>query len=486
MDFPVFHLDFMGNRMLIAVIAITHVIINHAMAVGLMPLVTIIEYRGFRLSRLKSDEAEKWDNLAYKILFVAFIVTTSFGALTGVGIWFSASLVNPASIGSLIRVFYGAWFTEWIVFVLEVGAIMFYFLTWKNSLRSEKAKRNHVLTGVFLTVFSWLTMAIIVGILGFMMDPGSWISKQKLITGFANPIYLPQLIFRTPVAMIMAGTFALFLTWFFLRKDNVIYQKAIRMISFWILFWTPYTMLGAYLYYYEIPNLMIGNLPVAVGTQKFLHWYGVLSKLIIFSGLVAVLVSISGLIWPKRIPRLLIIFPVIFIFFFMGYFERIREFIRKPYVIGEYMYANAFLENELEFFQAEGILKHATYVSTSEITEENKLEAGQDVFLLTCTRCHTTYGINSVVRNFEQMYGQETAFDVEAMKAYIANMHHVKSFMPPFPGNKEELDALAYYIKSLRQFPVRLEGAQTQGVSIQPGKININPDQTEPISMQYE
>ena len=185
MDFPVFHLDFMGNRMLIAVIAIVHVIINHAMAVGLMPLVTILEYRGFRLSMINKDEAEKWDNLAYKILFVAFVVTTSFGALTGVGIWFSVSLVNPASIGSLIRVFYGAWFTEWIVFVLEVGAIMVYFLTWKNSLSSEKAKRNHVMTGVFLSIFSWLTMAIIVAILGFMMDPGNWLNKQNLITGFA-------------------------------------------------------------------------------------------------------------------------------------------------------------------------------------------------------------------------------------------------------------------------------------------------------------
>ena len=40
MDFPIFHLDFMGNRMLIAVIAILHVIINHALAVGFVPLVT--------------------------------------------------------------------------------------------------------------------------------------------------------------------------------------------------------------------------------------------------------------------------------------------------------------------------------------------------------------------------------------------------------------------------------------------------------------
>ncbi len=464
MDFPVFHLDFMGNRMLIAIIAIIHVIINHAMAVGLMPLVTILEYRGFRLSLAGSDEAEKWDNLAHKILFVAFVVTTSFGALTGVGIWFSASLVNPAAIGSLIRVFYGAWFTEWVVFVLEVGAIMVYFLTWKNSLSSERAKRNHVMTGAFLSIFSWLTMVIIVAILGFMMDPGNWLSRQNLITGFANPVYLPQLLFRTPVAMIMAGTFALFLTYFFLRKDNIIHRKAIRMISFWILFWTPYTMLGAYLYYYEIPKLMIGNLPVAVGTQQFLHWYGVLSKLIIFSGLVAVIVSLSGLIWPRKLPRLLVIFPLIFIFFFMGYFERIREFIRKPYVIGGYMYANTILEDELELYRTDGMLKHATYVSHAEITEENKLEAGEEVFLLSCTRCHTTYGINSVVRNFERMYGKGTAFDVEAIKTYVANMHNVKTFMPPFPGNGKELDALAYYIRNLQDYPRRLEGAQTEGV----------------------
>lgn len=48
-----------------------------------------------------------WDRLAFKIMKVAFIITTTVGVMTGVGIWFSASLVNPASIGSLIRVFFG-------------------------------------------------------------------------------------------------------------------------------------------------------------------------------------------------------------------------------------------------------------------------------------------------------------------------------------------------------------------------------------------
>ena len=89
MDLPVFHLDFLNNRMLIAIIAILHVIINHAMAVGGIPLVTFLEWRG-----LKQRDPE-WDRIAHRIMTVFFVVTTTVGALTGVGIWFSASLINP-------------------------------------------------------------------------------------------------------------------------------------------------------------------------------------------------------------------------------------------------------------------------------------------------------------------------------------------------------------------------------------------------------
>jgi hypothetical protein len=37
MDFPIFHLDFMGDRLLIAIIAVLHVLINHGLAVGFIP-----------------------------------------------------------------------------------------------------------------------------------------------------------------------------------------------------------------------------------------------------------------------------------------------------------------------------------------------------------------------------------------------------------------------------------------------------------------
>jgi len=38
MDYPIFHLDFIGGRLLIAFIAVLHVLINHALAVGLIPM----------------------------------------------------------------------------------------------------------------------------------------------------------------------------------------------------------------------------------------------------------------------------------------------------------------------------------------------------------------------------------------------------------------------------------------------------------------
>lgn len=89
MDFPIFHIDFLGDRFIVAMIAILHVIINHALAVGLIPLVTYLEHLGFKRNN------DRLDRVAYKIMFVAFIITTTIGAMTGVGIWLSTSLISP-------------------------------------------------------------------------------------------------------------------------------------------------------------------------------------------------------------------------------------------------------------------------------------------------------------------------------------------------------------------------------------------------------
>jgi mono/diheme cytochrome c family protein len=473
MDFPLFHLDFMGNRMLVAVIAVLHVIINHALAVGFIPLVTILEFTGYQKGKANPEKGKVWDETARKLMFIAFIITTTVGALTGVGIWFAASLANPASLGSLIRVFYFAWFSEWIIFVLEVVFIMIYYLTWKKSNESPNNKRKHILFGAWLSIFSWLTMAIIVGILAFMMDPGSWVEKKSLFSGFLNPLYLPQLVFRTPVAMMMAGTVALMISAYILKRNNIYKAGIQKYISFWILLWMPVAAAGAFLYYWHIPRMMVGNLPVALGTQQFQDWYGSLVTVMILVTSIGFAVGIIGTLSPKNIPRHLLVIPVLASFLFLGTFERLREFIRKPYVIGEYMYANGILAEEYPLYQQTGLLKHAPYFAVTEITEENKIAAGEAVFTIACSRCHTTHGISSVVRKFERMYGKENPLNEEAMKVYMKNMYNVRHYMPPFPGNDAELEALASYISEQQKRPRKLEGPQVKGVNVK--IINYEP-----------
>lgn len=465
MDFPIFHLDMTGNRLLIAVIAILHVLINHAIAVGFIPVVTLLEFLGFRTGRKDPEHGRKWDQLARKMMFVAFVITTSIGALTGVGIWFSTSLVMPEGIGSLIRVFYGAWFSEWIIFMLEVIFIMFYFLQWKKSNETEQAKRRHIYFGAALSIFSWLTMVIIVAILGFMMDPGNWPSSRTLFSGIANPLYIPQLYFRTPLAMMMGGAFALFLTMIFLKKKDTIREGVVRFLSLWLLVWSPVCAVGAVLYRAVIPKAMIGNLPTAIATQAFVQWYDELLIVIFGAVGVSLLIALWGFLKPRFLPGAALVFPLAALFIFLGSFERIREFIRKPYVINQYMYANGLRVADYPLYQKNGVLPYSAYVDTPTVTEANKIEAGKNVFMITCSRCHTINGINSVVTKFRKLTPPGQPLDAEAIKQYIPRMHNVWYYMPPFPGNAAELDALAAFIIDVDKNPRPIHGAQTIGIT---------------------
>lgn len=457
MDFPVFHTDFFGNRMLIATIAVLHVVINHSLAVGAAPLITLLEWRAFRRG------SAAWDALAYKILRVCFIITTSLGALTGVGIWFSAALINPAAIGSLIRVFFLAWLSEWVIFVIEVCLILLYYLSWHTWGRTHK--RRHIALGVLLSVSSWLTMAIIVAILGFMMHSGHWAVERSFFSAVFNPIYLPQLAFRTPLAMVAAGLFTLFLIPFLTARTDPLRPAAIRYVAAWTLVWVPLVAWGGWWYWGVIPDWMQQLHPVALTTLGFGDWYRQVLVALGISGGVLLAVALWGFCFPRWLPRWSLVAPFLLLVGLLGSYERVREFIRKPYVIHDYLYANGLRVADYPLLQEQGLLRHATYVTHREITAENRLECGQDVFRLSCTRCHTTRGINGVVKKFETLYGVEP-WDPEAVKLTVRSMHVSRPYMPPFPGNEAELVALSHYLCGLQSFPVPLAGDQVDGVRL--------------------
>lgn len=455
--------------MLIALIATLHALINHSLAVGFIPLITWLENKGVLNSEPNEITDLKWDEMVYKMMWTAFIITTTIGAMTGVGIWFSVSLVSPNSIGSLIRVFYFAWFTEWTVFITEVILILIYFLTWKNANKTLKSKMRHIKFGWYLSVFSWVTMALIVSILGFMMDPGNWTKDRTFASAVTNPLYLPQLLYRTPLAMVLGGTFGFFLVSIFTKKTDPNRIKAFRSIGKWVLAWLPFAVASSVYYFKAVPEANLANLSVAVGTQSFQQWYAIMWKLILAASSIILIAAVVAIWWPKRLGIISLGVTLAFSLAFMGLFERVREFIRKPYIISNYMYSNLLREEDYPLYKKDGILKWATYTSTPVITPQNKIEAGKNLFLLTCSRCHTTQGVNSITFVFDRMYGGTgKPFPEEAMKSYIETLHNAREFMPPFPGNKKEIDALVAYIRQLQKAKEVLEGAQESGVTVNP------------------
>jgi len=459
MDFPPFFIDHIaGGRLIIALVATIHVLINHPLAVGAYPLLTLMEWWAYRKGTQGLDE------LAYKITFVIFIINTTFGALTGVGIWLTTSLVSPYAIGSLLRVFFWGWFAEWFVFVSELILIMAYFLTWKK-WTSPEMKWRHIQLGIALSVMSWVTMALIVAVLGFMMNPGEWNQFHTFLSAFVNPLYFPQLAFRTAFAMFTGALFIWFASFFFTKEQPALRAELVFRLCHWMMVWLAALYFAAVVYWQGIPDAMKANGSVALYTQQFARLSSGFPALLLGTIGVFLFIAFFGMLLPHRVPRYALLIPTFMGIWLLSTFERSREFMRKPWVIGDYLYSNGVHKNEVAFFKSEGILKYATYVAHHEATKDNLVDAGQDVFTISCASCHATSGLNGVVDRFNDMYGNKP-WDRDAMEAFLATMHRTCAYMPPFPGNDDEAKALVAYIIHIRQTGESLQGAQTVGIRL--------------------
>jgi mono/diheme cytochrome c family protein len=283
-----------------------------------------------------------------------------------------------------------------------------------------------------------------------------------------KPMYVPQLAFRTGLAMVMAGGFLYLCILAFTQEDRELRARTTRTVSLWIVVWIMPCVLGGLWYASRVPTQMRTNLPVALVTQTLTEWSVGAMYAVAACGVVVGLIALVGVFAPRRIPRALLLVPIFATALVLGTFERVREFIRKPYTIAGYLYANGLRVEDYLLYQRDGLLKHATYTAVREVTARNELEAGEQVFALACTRCHTTDGVNGVRGLLANMYGTRRPWDVEAIDRAVASIHNVRPFMPPFPGNDDERHALAVYLVALQTHPRPLDGAQSEGVHIAP------------------
>jgi hypothetical protein len=307
-----------------------------------------------------------------------------------------------------------------------------------------------------------------------MMNTGDWSQSRAFLDAMTAPLYIPQLGFRTAFAFMTGAVFLWFCTYFFTNKDAAARAWMVERLSHVVLSSMMVLFFFGIWYWFRIPESMRANQSVALLSMSFVQWHDKFAMLLGWTIAAFLLIAIGGLTVPRLIPRWALLIPTFMGIWLLGHFERAREFMRKPWVIAEYLYSNGIRKDELRFLQSEGMLKHATYVKHHTVTPENRVEAGEDVFMISCSRCHSTTGLNGVLEKFTLMYGPGE-WSEGGMVAFLGTMHKTSTFMPPFPGNRAEKEALVAYILDLRKTREPLTGAQSDGIRLPhltPASIN--------------
>ncbi len=222
MNYPLWSLPSPG--LLIAFVAIVHVFVSH-FAVGGGLFLVLAE----RKARREKDDGLLGYVRQHSRFFI--LLTLVFGAITGVGIWFTIGLVHPQATSALITIFVWAWAIEWTFFVTEIAAAMVYYYGW-----DRLDARTHETVGWIYAGSAWLSLVVINGILSFMLTPGGWLESGSMWAGLLNPTYWPSLVARTCTALGLAGLYAL-LTAARLR-DPALKEKVTRYAANWVFLMT--------------------------------------------------------------------------------------------------------------------------------------------------------------------------------------------------------------------------------------------------------
>jgi cytochrome c553 len=122
--------------------------------------------------------------------------------------------------------------------------------------------------------------------------------------------------------------------------------------------------------------------------------------------------------------------------------EYSREMLRKPYVIGNWMYSSGVRVPYVSRINQEGYLAHSAWVWNGSSSSYSR---GEAIFRGECGSCHTLAGYRPVKK---LLAGRDRANIV----SFINILHDYKPdspyrrFMPPMVGTKQDIDDLADYL----------------------------------------
>ncbi|MEJ2006858.1 MAG: cytochrome c [Acidobacteriota bacterium] len=441
MNYPVWDVAF-GAGLLIATVAIIHVFVSHfAVGGGLFLVVTERKAR-------RNGDTKLLDWLKFHSKFFV-LVTVVFGVVTGVGIWFTIGLINPTATSDLIHIYVWGWAIEWVFFFTEISAALFYLYGW-----DKLDARVHQWFGWIYFIAAFASLVVINGIITFMLTSGSWVKNHQFWSGFFNPTYFPSLALRFAICLALAGVYALITA--SVQKDKALKARIVRWSALWIV--PSLAMMPAFGWWYihQIPSHVWASARGPMPTATDFAHYAVILLVVAFA------LALISLIKPARMHLAFSLLIALVALGTMGSFEFVRESVRLPYVIDNYLYANSIYASpvpgdggfNLEKIKQAGVLKTAKWVKTRELTPENQVAVGREVFRVDCESCHTTDEYRGVkelltLRQWDQAKTQ-------TMLGVLYLMHN--NVMPPFAGNNAEQAALAAFLYSLEPTRAREAG----------------------------
>jgi MFS family permease len=375
MDYPIWSSG-LGGGVLMAWVAIAHVIVSHfAIGGGLVIVVT----ETLAVKRADREMRE----LARRASLVLILVSTVFGAISGVGIWVVAGLISPGAISALIHTYVWGWAIEWVFFVLEIVAALVYYTTW-----DKISKGAHLLVGWLYFVGAYMSLVVINGIITYMLTPGKWLETQAFWDGFFNPTYWPSLVLRTGISILMAVAFML---WSAYKANPERRTELVRYLGWWFFGGVLLSYAGYRWWEAVLPDtikaLFLGETPTLLSladTRSFTLW----------SLAAALAVCVLALLLAPRAARSVTALALMVTAFgFFGGYERLREGIRKPFLIHSHLFSNGLLVSQIDAINESGIAAHSGWVALGDPSPE---ALGGRIFAAECASCHTLDGYQSI------------------------------------------------------------------------------------------
>jgi cytochrome bd ubiquinol oxidase subunit I len=459
MHYPWWYVPHLTAPMLIAIIATVHVLVSHyAVGGGLFLAVEIGHaYR-------TKDKAY----LEYLKRHAAFFIllTVVFGAITGVGIWWTIGLASPLATELLIRTFVFGWATEWVFFVIEMVSAFTFYYYW-----GRLAEKTHIAIAWIYALAAWISLVLITGITAFMLNPGDWVDNQNFWTAFFNPQFIPQTIARTGGALLLTSLYVYFhasLTIKDSRMRDMIGSRSARPALAGAIMIT----LGGLAWFYFLPNSAKAILA------------GVASLNILIALIFALTIITFFLLYfgPYRNPGWLSPgFAGSLMLFGLAAFstgEFIREAVRKPYIIYNVMFGNQIQPEEISAIREKGYLESGLWTKAFvskyypeavveskiqtkrllELPKEDRVRLGEVIFQYHCNDCHAgALGYSAAGPLLRGRPRAQVRDLIGHLETYV--------FMPPWAGNGDEAELLADYLMSIS--PPRPAGMRL-GVSQQP------------------